>query len=177
MSLYARGNGQRGSALLPAVVILVLVTFMGVFTMQTAGNQKQMVQGLENRNASFSAAMTALRDAENNMDGRTQEPDPQDKNNCTSSSQPCVLKSDELDLTTDVKKWGNSKVVGEKAFDQSSQVGHYYIELNTYRKDTLVQGQKRDTRKRTMYNVRAHGVGAADRGDVVVESVFAKRYR
>jgi Tfp pilus assembly protein PilX len=175
MRLCAPIQGQSGSVLLPALVILALVAFMGVFSMQTAGNQKQMVQSLQSRNASFEGAMGGLRDAESWLEGLGGEPDRQD--DTSDCDQPCVLEQGVISWdATNVAKWGKSSVVG-KSFPDSSKIGRYYIEFEAYEKDTMVLGQKRDTRHRVAYSVKAQGEGASGRGETVVESVYVRRYR
>jgi len=175
MRLCAPIQGQSGSVLLPALVILALVAFMGVFSMQTAGNQKQMVQSLQSRNASFEGAMGGLRNAENWLQGLGGEPDRQTTKNC---NQSCVLAQGQITWdATNVAQWEDSSAVGEVSFPESGKIGRYYIEFEAYEKDTMVLGQKRDTRHRVAYSVKAQGEGASGRGETVVESVYVRRYR
>jgi type IV pilus assembly protein PilX len=60
---------QRGSALIVALVFLLVMTLIGTTAMQGTSQQESMAGNTRNRNLAFQAAEAALRDAENALDG------------------------------------------------------------------------------------------------------------
>jgi len=64
-----RLTGQQGSALIVALVFLLVMTLIGTTAMQGTSQQETMAGNVRNRNLAFQAAEAALRDAENALDG------------------------------------------------------------------------------------------------------------
>lgn len=60
---------QQGSALIVALVFLLVMTLIGTTAMQGTSQQETMAGNVRNRNLAFQAAEAALRDAENALDG------------------------------------------------------------------------------------------------------------
>lgn len=70
MTQYARElTRQQGSALIIALVFLLVMTLIGTTAMQGTSQQEGMAGNVRNRNLAFQAAEAALRDAENALDG------------------------------------------------------------------------------------------------------------
>lgn len=60
---------QQGSALIVALVFLLVMTLIGTTAMQGTSQQESMAGNVRNRNLAFQAAEAALRAAENALDG------------------------------------------------------------------------------------------------------------
>lgn len=58
---------QQGAALLVALVILLIMTLLGVTTLQTTSLDEKMAGNSWDQNSAFQAAEAALRDAENQL--------------------------------------------------------------------------------------------------------------
>lgn len=58
-------TGQQGMVLLVALVMLLLITMIGISSMQNATLQEKMAGSVQTRNATFQAAEAALRVGEN----------------------------------------------------------------------------------------------------------------
>lgn len=69
MIRYTRGSArQRGSALIIALVFLLIMTVIGVAGMQGTTQQEKMAGNMRNRNLAFQAAEAALRAGERLVD-------------------------------------------------------------------------------------------------------------
>ncbi|MEH6625108.1 MAG: PilX N-terminal domain-containing pilus assembly protein [Motiliproteus sp.] len=55
---------QRGATLIVCMIILVVITFMGVGSIQDTTMEEKMAGNMKNRNMAFQAAESGLRDAE-----------------------------------------------------------------------------------------------------------------
>jgi type IV pilus assembly protein PilX len=60
----SHAGGQRGSALVVALVFLLLMTMLGISAMQGSNLQERMAGNLRDRNMAFQAAEAALRNGE-----------------------------------------------------------------------------------------------------------------
>lgn len=67
---------QRGAVLLTSLIFLLLLTFLGLSSMQNAALQEKMAGSLKLRNESFQAAEAALRIGESALPGASPEPCP-----------------------------------------------------------------------------------------------------
>ncbi len=63
--------GQRGAALIVALVLLLVVTVLGVTSMRTTTLQERMAGNLRDNHLAFQAAEAALRDGEELLQGAT----------------------------------------------------------------------------------------------------------
>jgi len=177
--MMAAPTNQRhgGFVMVPTLIVLALVAFLVAVGMDNAERQEAVARSGSDRAESFQAGQSALNRAEDWLGDQSAQPDEQTSSNC---SHPCVLKEGEIGGTlTKTSFWMNNNSVGniDGYFASTDKNGKYFIEYETYQKDTLVQGQKRDQRHRDFYRLGAYGEGEAGSGAVVVESVFAKRFR
>jgi type IV pilus assembly protein PilX len=83
---------QRGMVLLTSLIFLLLLTFLGLSSLQNATLQEKMAGSLKLRNESFQAAEAALRAGESALRGSALEP-------CT-SLVTCAPPAEALTLTT-----------------------------------------------------------------------------
>ena len=114
MTRYARGLAprQRGSALIIALVFLLVMTLIGVTAMQGTSQQESMAGNMRDRNLAFQAAEAALRAGEtwlnvpgalgvtrrNDAEGHTALAAPMtwDGSNPEPNAQPAILPSTTL---------------------------------------------------------------------------------
>jgi type IV pilus assembly protein PilX len=62
-----RARSQRGAALIIALVMLVIMTMLGLTTMNTSVVEERMAGNVRNREVSFDAAEAAVREAEDTI--------------------------------------------------------------------------------------------------------------
>lgn len=182
MIYVRRPTDENGAILLPTVIVLAIVGFMGVYAMQGSETQESMARHYQNRSVSFQAAQSGLQRGEGYL-GNWSGQSPPETQTVATCTQPCVLKEDAFSWSpTQVSGWEKSQDVGElDNFAGDAEAGweqaNYYIEREQTVKDTRVVGQKRDQRRRVFYEINAYGVGSSGAGEVVLQSVYAKRYR
>lgn len=69
MKVQQMVSDQQGAALIMSLLLLVLLTVLGLGTMQSSTLQERMAGNLEQRDLAFQAAEAGLRDAENYLAG------------------------------------------------------------------------------------------------------------
>jgi len=166
-----------GFVLFPTLVVLVLVAFLVATSMQGADRQESIARSQADRAESFEAGQSALQSGESWLGDQTVEPSLKSVKVC---QQPCVIEENGLTGGGDITEtsfWQDNGNVGDISDELAEATGQYFVEYRTFEKDTIVYGQKRDQRHRDFYRVIAFGEGSADKGAVVIESVFAKRFR
>lgn len=66
---YSSRRRQKGAVLVVGLLILLVMTLVGVTTMQTTRVEEKMAGNVRDRNMAFQAAESALRDAEEYIEG------------------------------------------------------------------------------------------------------------
>ncbi len=80
---------QQGVTLAVGLVLLLLMTMLGAYATQSSSIQQQMSGNMEDKELSFQATESALREGENWLGSQVNQPS--DAATCT---QPCVLTYD-----------------------------------------------------------------------------------
>jgi type IV pilus assembly protein PilX len=151
------GHGQRGMALLVSLVFLLLLTLIGLSSMQNATLQEKMAGSVSLRNQSFQGAEAALRVGESAV-----QLDSYSLAVCNGTSQ-CAPPTE----SSTVKAAGFNSTSGVTWIASGS--GFYGVQnIGT----TLTAVNVPSNTSATLYRVTAVGIAGNSRS--VVESIYAK---
>jgi len=164
-------QNQRGAALIAGLLILVILSILGITTMQSSVLQERMAGNLEQRDVAFQLAEAGLRDAE----AWLQNP-----------ALPVFNNTNGLYRPPDVSLWGDgdtwNDVDNRRAYvgadlDADFDLPLYYIE---YMMDVDISGS--DSLKFAavpedtpgMYRITSRGVSPNGRSVVILQSTFIR---
>ena len=169
---------QRGSALVIALVMLVLMTMLSLAGMQSTILEEKMAGNMADNNVALQAAEAALREAEAVI--LPWQSAPQPVTSC--ATPPCQIwvLGDAGDLTTNDDAWWTAQgeefgVNGTQEFTLANDDPRYIIEFQSFEEDDLSTGANPPT-GRTFYRITARGKGTSDTSVVILQSSYAKRY-
>lgn len=148
-------ESQRGMALLVSLVFLLLLTLIGISSMQNANLQEKMASSVTLRNQSFQIAEAALRIGESAVQVETYTLAP-----CAGAQ--CLPPPDALTLTTAGTRSGVTWVAAGQGFYGVQNIGTTLNAVN------VPSGTSA-----TLYRVTAVAI-VGDNVRSVVESVYAK---
>jgi type IV pilus assembly protein PilX len=175
---------QRGAILIFCLVFLLVLTMMGVSSMESAVLEERMAGNLQDQNAAFQAAETSLQTAEHwlldqqfwpetSTDGSTTvwERDAADPDN-----------SDSLhwwqDASRDDSEWWEDNAIAVAGVEGVAAEPRYLIEelseISTGQSIAIGTGQ--EPRVRVFHRVTARGTGVGDTTVVQLQSTFVKSY-
>lgn len=180
---------QSGAVLITALVLLLIMTLLGLASMQNTSLEERMAGNMRHANIAFQAAESALRQGEAWIASRTAEPTPTSdgSSGIWSLDGPESLPSSfdsaypwwQQLIDTDWAKSGVStydhtlKTAGSVNLD--SAMPRYVIEERRFVSDSLELGQGSET-GRMFYQVTARGTDVSGRMQVMLQSSFARRY-
>lgn len=105
ISSMALAHKQRGAALVVALILLAIILVVGLSAGSMTQNEEQMTTGFYDREVTFQAAESALRDAQEAIDGWA-DLDEGDLNSFDCTSQFCEnLPTDNLSNRTGTTRW------------------------------------------------------------------------
>lgn len=142
---------QRGAVLFTSLVMLLLLTIIGVTAMSNTTLQERMAGSFRDRDLAFEAGETALRAAEDWLDGHTAAPGLGELASINRYSQ---LNAPELQ---------------DIAEEPEVTIG----ELQ-YLPDSYNTGQQGDDVGRTYYRIEVRAVGGSDAARAVLTSTYAR---
>jgi type IV pilus assembly protein PilX len=173
---------QRGTALIMALVFLVLLTILGLKAMDTTALEEKMTSNTKDKNIAFESAETALTFGENWLYGQISRPQP-----FTSSGPHLFTPS-----TTDTPVWdqsgtwssavvypGTPYATASGGLAGVAQQPEYIIEdMGTVVESggTLVQSSDYQNTGNSVFRVTALGYGATGVATAELQSVYAKAF-
>lgn len=179
MIRYARGvKWQRGSALIFALVFLLVMTVIGIAGMQGTTQQEKMAGNMRNRNLAFQAAEAALRAGEKFVDpvksGTTcPRPAASDFNGTNGLLQPQTITGSDDGAFWMAWNWeDNSKPLDPNTLDKVKEQPRYVIE-DISGIDPLCSGcASGPTPTCYCYRITARGVGGTTDAIVILQSTY-----
>tara|TARA_R110001592_G_scaffold99547_5_gene283634 strand:+ start:1189 stop:1776 length:588 start_codon:yes stop_codon:yes gene_type:complete len=175
---------QRGAVLIFCLVFLLVLTMMGVASMESAVLEERMAGNMQDFNAAFQAAETSLQTGENWLMGQFNWP-------ATSGDGTTMVwtrdamdpsASDSLhwwqDSARDTRTWWVNNGVEVGAVEGVATTPRYIIEEVS----TLTSGQSigigsgLQNRVRVFHRITARGSGVGDAAVVQLQSTFVKAY-
>jgi type IV pilus assembly protein PilX len=168
---------QHGTVLILSLLLLLVLTMLGLSSIQTTIMEEKMTGNMRDINQSFEATESALREAERWLDKQTSEPSP--------GSDAFVYQKDTLpDLAIQSHSWWtNSANTGEYAnvgtgSSALSEVGsqpRFVLEHRAFIPDSLVRGYE-PPKGKNIYQATARGTGGTDTAQSIVQNTFVKRF-
>ncbi len=186
MNHYFLYQKQSGVVLIISLIMLVLLTLIGVTSMQVTGLEEKMAGNMKSNNLAFQSAETALREGEVWL--------------ATSIAEPAVdtapvwgfnaMDPNSADSTPwwfDTIRnavWWNANAVQSGATLQGFELPlgnpnnkpHHIIEFKYFDSDTLVIGTNNPPPGINYYQVTAKGTGANGQSRQLVQSITARRF-
>lgn len=177
---------QRGAVLIIALMLLIVLTLIGLASMQNTSLEERMAGNMRSENVSFQASEGALREAEGWLATLIAEPAPHNGG----ATGVWVLDAPDPDLTDDFPWWrqrddtwwaANGVAFGDSLYYTPSQSltdqPRYVIEWRGKRQDSLNLGAgTADFGGQVFYQVTARGKDMSQQVESVVMSTFARRY-
>lgn len=164
--------GQRGAALVVALIILLILTILGVTAMQTTTMEEKMAGNARDRDLAFQAAEAALRDGEAFVEGQATTAAFNGTNGLYSETDA------EPDWTSSAS-WGSSD---SRAYNGTiegvSSQPRYYIKIlavvSAPRTSMVLPPNVGGTV--TIFRITARGVGSSPNSQVVLQSRYGKAF-
>lgn len=147
---------QQGSALIIALVFLLLLTMIGITAIQNATQQERMAGNARDRAMAFQAAEAALRCGEAWVDGN--------------GGQNRLLAQSTLPLA-DPASWNGTDAEGPCALGEDSGLHGAPVYHVAQPRLALVNPVAPTQGMRSLYPVTARGVGGSDAAVVVLQSL------
>jgi type IV pilus assembly protein PilX len=181
--LFPRRN-QRGAVLIFCLVFLLVLTMMGVASMESAVLEERMAGNMQDFNAAFQAAESSLQTGENWLAGEITWPATSTDGSTTVWSRDSMdpSASDSLhwwqDSARDTSTWWNNNGIEVSAVEGVATPPHYIVEEVS----TITSGQSigigsgLQNRIRVFHRVTARGSGVSDAAVVQLQSTFVKAY-
>jgi len=190
---------QSGAALIIGMVMMLLLTIIGLSAMQGTVMQEQMAGNLRDKELAFQAAEETLRHVESWLAKQDKRPETNsfpcaNQNGCvvykadSGNKGPvaCLLNREFLNNKhKDCKGWlNNSLQVADLGGGYTSISGlaaepRFVIEYLGVNEETVVVG-KLDSESGQLlldeYQITVRSVGGSNQSEVILQSVFAKRY-
>lgn len=175
---------QRGAVLIFCLVFLLVLTMMGVTSMESAVLEERMAGNMQDFNAAFQAAESSLQTGENWLTGQIAWPATSADGSTTvwvrDSMDPS--SSDSLhwwqDSTRDIGSWWSNNAIEVSAVEGVATPPHYIVEEVS----TVTSGQSigigsgLQNRIRVFHRITARGSGVGDAAVVQLQSTFVKAY-
>ncbi len=161
-------SSQRGITLIVCMVVLLVLTFMGLASIQDTTLEERMAGNLRNSNLAFQAAESALRNAEDRIDGMVVLPD--------------FDGSDGLypALSVDAANWSDANWLASGAAYSGPTIPglasppRYFIELmsSAEAQESLQTGSVIEVTG--MFRITARGVGGSDTAVAVLQTYYKR---
>lgn len=171
---------QNGATLVIAMLLLLVLTVLGLTTMNMTRLEERMAGNSRDVNLAFQGAEAGLRDAEDRIRAWNEFTVP-----ASCSTAPCSVWQQNMlpvDLRDQILSWWmtNSTEYGTAGTQEITEVARdprVVVEDLDFVADSaaMTAGYSHQT-GRTFYRVTANSAGASTTAEVVLESTFVQRY-
>ncbi len=174
-------NNQKGAVLVVSLIILLLLTMLGVNSLQSTILQEKMAGNNNDYNRALQAAEAALRDGEDWIDGLTSKPTASNK---PSSTQVWSLNGPASKTTSmwwkqehrNASWWGSNAVQAKATLKNVTTMPYRLNEELSFVKDSLNVGMSGDVSGRSVFRTTARGSGGNDNTVVILQSTYSRRF-
>lgn len=173
MTIFSPVKNERGAVLVTGLLLLVIMTLIGITSMQTSTLEEVMSRNLGSRNIAFHTAEMALRDGERVLTAASLPTFPGTSTTATSTG----LYMPYVDI--DGMAWDatDSAVYSGTAPSGAAVPPRYIIENlgpagSGAAEGSLVAGS--EVAENNMYRVTAYGVGSNASSIVILQSTYAR---
>lgn len=174
---------QSGVVLIISLIMLVLLTLIGVTSMQVTGLEEKMAGNMKSNNLAFQSAETALREGEGWLATQPAEPAIDSVNVWGfNAMDPSAIDSTPwwFDSVRDATWWSANAVQSTaslEGFPAGNTHKPYHItEFKHFASDTLVIGTNNPPPGINYYQVTAKGTGSNGQSRQLVQSITAMRF-
>jgi type IV pilus assembly protein PilX len=176
MNKHAANFRQNGATLVVSLLILLVLTVLGLASMQMTRLEERMAGNSRDVNLAFQGAEAGLRDAEESLRILTARP-------TTCVATPCnVWRKDFLppDLRDQTSAWWTTNaneygVAGTQEVTEVTRDPLIVVEDLGFVPDSLAVGHG-PPEGRNFYKITADSTGASDTAEAVLESTYTRRY-
>ena len=173
-------TGQQGAVLIVSLIILLLMTMIGLSSMQNTTLEERMSGNYRDMNLSFQAAEMTLREGEGWIADQTKEPELSTSScstNCDVWDSDTLLAALSSSSYVDNTLWSDSRA-RTPTFTIPEVVASpkYFLEFELDKRDRLNIGQQQDSTVRIYYGVVAQGVGGRASTRTVLQSIYTRRF-
>jgi len=173
-------NNQKGAALFVSLIILLMLTVLGISSMQSTIVQEKMAGNSNDYNVALQAAEVALREGENWIWTLTGKP--------VASSTPTSAQVWVLDSPADTTKntmwwthrdddwWTTNSVQITDSLSRVDSKPRYLNEELSFVKDSLNVGMPGDNSGRSLFRTTAKGTGGNAETRVLLQSTYSRRF-
>ncbi len=176
-------NKQSGAVLVVSLIILLLLTMLGVTSMESTVLQEKMAGNSNDYNRALQAAEVGLREGENWISDLSSAPA---ASGSPTSTEVWFLDGPaETGYTTmwwdhvhqaDVDWWPNNAVQSTATLENVTTEPYYVNEELSFVKDSLTVGTSADTSGRSVFRVTSRGSGGNDLTVVLLQSTYSRRF-
>ncbi len=175
---------QKGAVLIFCLVFLLVLTMMGVASMESAVLEERMAGNMQDYNAAFQAAEASLQVGENWLMGQLTWPATSNDGSTTVWSRDAMDPDagDSLhwwqDSSRDTSAWWSGNAIEVSEVEGVATAPHYVLEEMS----TITSGQSigigsgLQSRVRVFHRITARGSGVGDTAVVQLQSTFVKTY-
>lgn len=193
---HSLGQKQTGVALFMSLIMLLIITVLGLSSVQTTTLQERMARNARDSNLAFLAAESALKDAEAMIEGFTTVDgdfgiDPKDANprQCLASPQRAAGLYHELDYNCrpnwEAVDWDDdngdyivSSVVVQGVNTQPKYIIEHVKTLSAFedRLNLTNIGEDLGAGRVQIFRVTAYGTGGTDTARAMIQSTYGRSF-
>jgi len=165
---------QRGATLAVTLLMLLVITLLGISTIQVTNMQEKMTANLQDKELSFRAAESALAAGETWLLAQTTVPLPK----TTCSAYPCVQEEyDNLNIAGQTLSWWQGHSAPYTAGLQNILTApRYFVEFLQFVPDSPVLGTATASSGVYYYQITARGTGSTDDSVSILQTTIARRF-
>lgn len=166
---------HKGSTLIVTLLLLLVISLLGVSSMQTAQMQQKMSSNIQDKEYSFNAAESALSAGEAWLLGLTAEPNVFE----SCAVYPCVQEvMQNVNLVQQDDEWWSSHAASyDGGFKKFSTPPKYIVEFLQFVPDSPIIGDSSMKSKGMhYYQITAYGVGASSEATTILQTTIARRF-
>lgn len=167
---------QDGAVLVLGLILLLVLTLIGVSTMQGSVFDEKMAGNTKDRNFAFQAAESALRGGELWLQNNASQP----LANATGSNGVWILNGPGAGSWWQslAAPWSNGapSVVTSNGISYVNSQPQRIIEEDKFVRDSLAIGQQQAASGLNFYRVTAKAEGGTDKAVVQLQSMYSRRY-
>ena len=179
---------QSGAVLVVSLIILMILTILGMSSIQTTTLEERMAGNTLSTNTAFQAAEGSLRQGEADVLAYVTKPVP----TSNGSNDLWILYAPDPDTATTDPWWHEADaawwVSNGLTFDDPDDALRFannaevpiapvhLIEEQDFVKDTLTQGQSQDETGRQYYQITSRGVDITNTAEAILRSTYARRF-
>ncbi|NOX91887.1 MAG: pilus assembly protein PilZ [Gammaproteobacteria bacterium] len=168
---------QTGASLVVSLMLLVVLTLLGLSSMQSTIMQERMSNNVRDKGLAFQAAESAVRGGEDWV--KNQDISKLKAQNGSSCSPPCNLVNldDYLNMAGQNFNWWETN--GRAYIDMPTGVvasaPRFIVEEHSIQRDSLADSTDNNSPPvRTLYRLTAVGVGGTITAESIIETLYAR---